>query len=259
MLTTSLNYRLIADSLPQRLDATAKTPPVAREIAYYLSNIGNVRSLNDFVGDRRIFEFAMRAHGLNDMTYAKAFIRKVLEGGIDSSDGLASRLADPRYREFAETFNFARYGTATTAFDRTQQGTVDRYTRQILETSAGQDNEGVRLALYFQRKAPQIRSLTGLLADRALLKVTQTTFNLPASMSTLSLEKQTLMIEQHLNIDDLRTPERLTRLLDRFTNMWDVANGNPTNTSAAVNLVLGRPVSLSLDLLGKLQTLRSKG
>ncbi len=259
MLTTSSIYRTIADSLPRRLDAAAKNPPAAREIAFYLANIGNVRSINDLVENRRVFEFAMRAHGLNDMTYAKAFIRKVLEGGINSRDGLATRLADPRYREFAETFNFVRYGTATTAFERTQQGTVDRYTQQLLETSAGQDNEGVRLALYFQRKAPKLHSLTGLLADRALLKVVQTAFGLPTSMSTLSLEKQILMIEQHVNIDDLRTPQRLTRMLDRFTNMWDIGNRNPTSTSAAVNLVLGRPVSLSPDVLGKLQNLRSRG
>ena len=67
------------------------------------------------------------------MTYAKAFMRKVLNEGVDSSDAFANQLADSRYRDFADTFNFKRYGETTTIFDRTRQGTVDKYVRQMLE------------------------------------------------------------------------------------------------------------------------------
>ena len=91
------------------------------------------------------------------MTYAKAFMRKVLTEGIDKRDSFANRLADTRYREFVETFNFARYGDDhDRSSTRTRQGTVDRYVRQTLEEDAGAQNEGVRLALYFERKAPSI-------------------------------------------------------------------------------------------------------
>ena len=138
---------------------------MARETAYYLDNIKNVKSIDDFLADDRVFAYAMKAFGLQDMTYAKAFMRKVLTEGIADSDSFANKLADKRYREFADTFNFAEFGTTTTIFDVTRQGTVDRYVRQTLEEDAGGKDEGVRLALYFERKAADLTSPFSILAD----------------------------------------------------------------------------------------------
>jgi hypothetical protein len=100
----------------------------------------------------------MKAHGLGDMTYAKAFMEKVLEEGVDAIS-FANSLSDKRYAEFAKTFNFKAFGEATTSFTKTQQGVVDKYLRQTLEEQAGDENQGVRLALYFQRKAETIDEL----------------------------------------------------------------------------------------------------
>ena len=94
-------------NLTRSLKAAADKPQVARETAYYLDNIEKVKSIDDFLADDRIFAYAMKAFGLGDMTYAKAFMRKVLTEGIASSDTFANKLADKRYREFADTFNFA--------------------------------------------------------------------------------------------------------------------------------------------------------
>ena len=156
MLTTLASYTLISSNLTRSLDNVADRPQVARETEYYLAHIEDVKSIDDFLADKRLFAYAMKAFGLSDLTYAKALMRKVLVEGIDESDSLANTLTDLRYRDFAETFNFVRYGEATTVFDRTRQGTVDRYVQQTLEEDAGAQNEGVRLALYFQRKASSI-------------------------------------------------------------------------------------------------------
>ena len=170
MSTTISSYQLVAADLPRALDTARSKPVVAREAEYYLAHIQEVKSIEDFLGDHRLFAFAMKAFGLEDMTYAKAFMRKVLAEGVDSNDAFARKLADTRYRDFAETFNFQRYGRDGTVFDRTRQGTVDRYVRQVMEEDAGSQNEGVRLALYFQRKAPTLTSAYGILADAALLR-----------------------------------------------------------------------------------------
>ncbi len=151
MLTTSASYGSINANLTRSLQAAAAKPQVVRETAYYLDNIGKVKSVDDFLGNDRIFAYAMKAFGLQDMTYAKAFMRKVLTEGIAESDSFANKLADRRYREFADAFNFAQFGATATIFDSTRQGTVDRYVRQTLEEDAGSRDEGVRLALYFDR------------------------------------------------------------------------------------------------------------
>jgi len=261
VLTALANYRLITENMNRTLETTAAKPDVARQTEYYLSNIGKVDSIDDLLGDYQLFSYAMKAHGLEEMTYAKAFMRKVLEGGIDNDDSFANSLADQRYRNFAETFNFARYDTATTTFGRTQQGTVDKFLRQTVEEDAGAQNEGVRLALYFERKAPDIENVYELLADPALLKVTQTLFGLSASTGALDIDRQADMIASRLDIEDLKDPKKLEELLTRFTAQWEMQNGSSFSAQSAATILIGgnQQFGISSDLLASIQNLRLGG
>lgn len=256
MLTTAASYQMIANDLSRSLDTTARRPEVARETAYYLENIGKVDSIDEFIGDARLFAYAMKAFGLADMTYARAFIRKVLAEGIDDPHSFANRLADPRYRELAETFNFERYGAATTAFGRTQQGIVDKHVRQTLEEDAGRQNQGLRLALYFQRKAPAVSSAYDILADRALLTVVQTALGLPPAMAVADIDRQAEVIARRLDVRDFQTPAKLQDFLNRFLGLSDLVN--PVSHQSPAAFLIGGPIEAGLgpDLLASLQMLK---
>ena len=259
MLTTLAGYTLIAADLPRSLDNVAAKPQVSRETEYYLSHIEDVKSVDDFLADKRLFSYAMKAFGLGDLTYAKALMRKVLVEGIDKRDSFANTLSDPRYREFAEAFNFARYGETTTVFDRTRQGTVDRYIRQTLEEDAGAQNEGVRLALYFERKAPTVTSALGILADAALLKVVHTALGISPATAVMDIDKQAEMIARRLDIDDLKDPEKIASFLDRFASLWDLGNASSTPASPALLFAQPRELGVGADLLASLQNLKLGG
>lgn len=239
MIATYSQYSMITRDLDRSITQVKTSPPISREIAYYRENIGNVKSIDDFVADRRLFDFAMKAFGLGEMSYAKAFMAKVLEGGIDDSESLANTLADKKYRDFAETFNFARHGEITTTFTRAGEGVVDSYLRQTLEENAGDDNEGVRLALYFERKAPKIETAYDILADSALAKVVRTWLGLPDSVAFLDIDKQKEMIESRIDLADFQDPVKLTEFVQRFTAMWDMTNDTTEETSGIVALVSG--------------------
>lgn len=252
MTTSFAIYQSIATRLPKALERVATLPEVQTESRRYLSRIGQIKSVDDFLSDDRTYRFAMRAFGLDDMIYAKGFVKRLLADGVDNSKSLANRLADPRYREFAEAFNFARYGATTTAFSRTQQGTVDRFVRQKLETDAGAINEGARLALYFQRKAEQVKSPYALLADRALLKVTQVALGLPESSSAASIDRQATRISARLDMADLQNAAKLNKFLQRFTALWDLQS--PASGAAASTALPGdgtQDVSTLTNALGQ--------
>ncbi len=257
MLTTIASFSLIARDLDRSLEITSQQPLVSRETEYYLENISKVTSANEFINDDRLFRYAMSAHGLSDMSYAKAFMRKVLEEGVDASDSFANNLADRRYRDFATTFNFARYGETATAFTRTQQGTVDLYIRQTLETDAGAENQGVRLALYFQRKAPELTSVYGILADRALLEVVQTALNIPPEVSFQDLDRQAEAIGKRLDIEDFKDPEKMGRFLEQFSALWDINSPQSSNANVP-SISIGTPLQfgLSSSLLTQIQGLK---
>ncbi|MBL3684264.1 hypothetical protein F2981_09170 [Sinorhizobium meliloti] len=70
--TTYTSYRLITADLTKSLERVSAQPDVARETEYYLSKIGSIKTLTHFFADSRLYNYAMKAHGLEDMAYAKA-------------------------------------------------------------------------------------------------------------------------------------------------------------------------------------------
>lgn len=259
MLGTVSKYQQIAQNMERSLTAIAQRPDTKREAGNYLSEIRSIKSIDDFLKNDRVFKFAMTAFGLKDMIFGKAFIRKVLTEGVDGEKSFALQLADPRFREFAETFNFARYGSATTAFERTQQGTVDRYLRIELEADAGKVDDGLRLALYFQRKASSVTSIYGVMADSALYKVVQTALGLPAAYSSTDIDTQAAYLRTRIDVADFKDPVKLENFITRFTAKWQAAMA-PSRLDVP-QLSLSRPLLSSFDnsLLLSMQLLRAPG
>ncbi|MGO4707439.1 DUF1217 domain-containing protein [Microvirga sp. 2MCAF38] len=256
MLTTFTSYKLITKDLQKSLARTASDPIVARDTKYYRENIGKVKSIDGFLGDQRLYSYAMKAYGLEDMTYAKAFMRKVLTEGIDDKTSFANRLSDERYTALAGAFNFKRYGELTTSLEGAQQETVDNYMRQSLELTAGEEDQGVRLALYFQRKAADISGPFDILADPALLQVVQTTLGLPQGGN---VDAQAAMIKHRIDIESLKDPKEVERFLQRFATMWEAEN----NVSSAPVMTLFNSADsssgLDVDLLMSLQRIKFGG
>jgi hypothetical protein len=257
MLNTYTSYQLIAKDIPKAIDQVESQPVVKRDTDYYLANIGNVKTIDDFVKDTRLFTYAMKAFGLGDMAYAKAFMVKALKEGVSDPDSFANKLSDKRYADFVKTFNFAAYGTSAPLFPAAQQGTVDKYMRQTLEENAGQTNQGVRLALYFQRKAPDINNWYDVLADTALSSVVRTALGLPDSIATADIDKQAQMFEQKLDIADFKDPDKLNTFLTRFTSLWEI--NNPTSTvQTSISVLYSQPTTagISTDLMMAMQKLK---
>lgn len=257
MLSTIASYQQISNNLDRSLEQTLHQPDVARDTDYYMTNISKVTSIDDFIGDYRLFSYAMKAFGLSDMTYAKAFMRKVLTEGVTEATSFANKLSDPRYQQFAAAFDFAGQGEDATKATAAQSGTVEKYVRQSLEEDAGNDNQGVQLALYFARKAPSITSMYQILADPALLKVAQTALGISEMTGAADIDKQVAMFSKSIDITDFQDPDKLQRFLQRFSAMWETENGQATSTSAA-SILIGKPVEMgiSVDMLTSLQNLK---
>ncbi|MGY2050569.1 DUF1217 domain-containing protein [Methylobacterium sp. JK268] len=389
MTSTFTSYQIIARNLPASLQRTAAEPEVARDTAYYQANIGKVKSIDDLFNDQQLYSYAMKAYGLEDMTYAKAFMRQVVEGGADDPSSFANRLADPRYVAFARAFDFTKGaasasgsdpavnadgsvtpaqtavldgtvsvpattdfsgtnetsftltsrlddsttrsvsitlnaatlaghvsdlahvtpdeivsainaqitasgtdGLAGTAYARigatgeiyfrtsgaqppgvgaaiaaggsvrtleldnaplsaTTQSAVDigfgtaippdaqaktvtdAYLQQTLEDEAGQDDTGVRLALYFSRTAPTVTSAYGILGDAALSQVVNTVLGLPTSSGATSsdqLDQLAQEIGQKVDITSFQDPTKLNSFVERFAALWDAQNSNGSDS-----------------------------
>ncbi|PVB62707.1 DUF1217 domain-containing protein [Labrenzia sp. 011] len=264
MINTLTQVQLVRSNMERSLKAVEADPTVERQTEYYRENIRNIKSIDDFLADDQIYNYAMTAMGLEDMIYAKAFMRKVLEEGVTESSSFANQLVDTRYKEFAETFNFENYGETTTSFTRTQEGIVEKYHRQALEVSEGEQNQGVRLALYFERKAPEITNAYEVLADAALAETVYTALGLPDAFAMGDIDKQAAYLEEQLDFEKISSdPDYLADFLTRFSALYDLSNGTQTTQSAALS-VLGTTTSngvvqMGESLLASIQNFRLGG
>jgi hypothetical protein len=259
MLTTTVSYRLITKDIDKSLETTSKEGPVALETRYYLDHIGSVKSIDDLLKDYRLFNYAMKAFNLEDLGQARAFMKKVVNEGVDDPKSFANKLNDPRFTAFAKTFNFKTYGDATTQSSVAQQGVVDRYVRQTLENEAGADNQGVRLALYFQRQAATVKSPYDLLADPALWQVMKTTFGFPDEMANAGIEQQAAAVLARVSISDLHDPAKLDKLITRFTATWDATQVTTIDPVLGLFNAQSDSPSIDLDLIVTLNSLRHGG
>jgi hypothetical protein len=259
MLSTSATFRLISANLDRSLATTRAQASVALESRYYLDHIGNVKSVDDFLKDRRLFTFAMKAFGLDDMLQAGGFMRKILNEGVADPKAFANRLTDKRFAVLARVFNFEALGESATQGAHVRQGVVDRYVRQALESQAGSENEGVRLALYFQREAPAVKSAYGLLADPALWQVVKTAFGFPDEMANAPVEKQAAAVLARMSLDDLTDPTKLDRLINRFTAVWDATNATQADPVLALFNQDAAAQSVDLETIIAMKSLKYGG
>lgn len=227
------------------------------ETNYYLGRISDVQSIDELMADKRLLNFALTAYGIDPVFEPPARVRQMLEGGVSDPKSPANQLTDKSYVAFVTAFNFAEYGEAATTRTSAQLPSIDKFLRQTLEENAGRENEGVRLALYFERKAEGLTNFYEILADPALAKVVRTSLSLPDSFASADIDRQVKLFEEKLDIADFADPEKLGKFLTRFTSMWEV--NNPTApVQAQISVLFSQPVEfgVSTDVLFAIQSMK---
>ncbi len=66
MTTTTSTYLAVSQNLTRYQTMTADQPAVKTASDYYAANIGNVTSIQDFVGNYRLLSYALDAYGLGN-------------------------------------------------------------------------------------------------------------------------------------------------------------------------------------------------
>lgn len=260
MVSTSARYQIITTNLTRTKALIEKDPVVKRETDYYNATIKTIKTIDEFIKNDRVFKYAMKAYGLEDMAYGKALIKKLLQEGISNPLSMANKMSNPLYKEFAKAFDFAGKGAEATSAASATTEAVQRYVQQTLEQQEGKDNQGVQLALYFKRKASSVTTTMGVLADKALLKFVQTTFSIPEAASRADLDIQVRNLEKFLNVKDLQDPKKVDKLIQRFNAMWDMKNASSVTMSPVLTLFnQSNEQGMSIDLMMSIAKLRLGG
>jgi hypothetical protein len=235
MTTTLSAYLTVENHLSQWQKLAANAPAVQTATKYFEQNIGSVTSAKQLVANPRLFDYAMTAFGLGDRIYAKGLMQKVLEQGVTSSTALANTLNNTNILAFAEAFDFADNGSATTASSSLVDQVVGKYVENSLETSQGQQNPGVQLALYFQAQAPNVTSVYQILADKNLLSVVQTALGISPMTAAEPIDTQANMLTSQLKLSDFQDTAKLQKFIERFCDQYDANNNTPGATTSSAS------------------------
>jgi hypothetical protein len=235
-LSTLSSYLSVSQNIARYQKMTAADPVVKNASDYYRTNIGRVKSIGEFVGNYRLLSYALAAYGLGDHVADKALVARVLQGGVSSSKSLANTLSDPRWKIFAKAFDFVGKGASSVSSDAAVKATASAYVENELEINQGVGNVAVQLALYFKRVAPTISSSYSVLGDKNLLQVAQTVLKLPA-LATGDLDKQAKVLDRMMPIKDLKDPDKLEKLIERFTAMYDLTYGPGSSATSGLTAV----------------------
>ncbi|NNU17409.1 DUF1217 domain-containing protein [Parvularcula sp. ZS-1/3] len=207
-----------------------------REIQYFRENISKVATAEDLLADERLYRFALTAFDLESQVDSRALVKKVLDEGVDDENGLANKLVDKKFRDFAAAFRLAEDGDLKTRNPNFVDDVIEKFKRVKVEDGAGEDNIGVRLAAYFDRKANNLNSWFQILGDRALREVVFTALDLPDEMQKTNPDKLAEIFEKRLKLEDLNNPQERQKFIQRFTLLYDIKNGAPGFASNTLSL-----------------------
>lgn len=234
------------------------------EAKYYSTQMQKVESVKEFLSDPRLVAFVLAANGIDPESVDAEFMAKIFTSNLDDPKSFVNQQADRSYRKIVASFNFNADGKVERQDDAQIQSrrgiyeTLDSHVRQKLEEEAGNDNAGVRLALYFERKAETISSAYDILADDALFAVFKTLYQLPDEVGSADIDAQADMINRHLEIKDLQDPEKVSKMIVKFSVLYDLDNQSSTDPALSVLTGSGSG-GISADLMMSLSQLRTGG
>jgi len=254
-------WRFLNDSLETQEKLFNSSPDISRDVDYFNENIGDIKTLDDLMGDRRILKVALGAFGLGDEINKGAFVRKVLEEGTEDRSAFAVRLNNSDYLDMARTFDFS--SGELTLSDSQRANITKQYQEETFEVSLGEVDNSMRLALNFQRDIAEIAD-QGLSENAGWFKVMgsvplrtvfESAFNMPSGFAQLDIDRQKELLSDKANslfggksVDIFKDPEVIETTIRRYLLQEQVANGPTANTpgSAALSILTGGTSSASI-------------
>ncbi len=93
------------------------------------------------------------------------------------------------------------------------------------EKAMGEDNAGLREALYFVRNAAKVTTVVGLMEDKAMTAVVRGALGLPESFGLLSFDQQKTMLTQRLDITKLQDTKEVAKMAQRYIALTTTPSG----------------------------------
>lgn len=248
-----VGWQFLQRTYDQQFSAFNQSLELKRDTDYFVEKIGDVKTAEDLVSDRRLLTVALGAFGLQDDIENRFFIEKMLSDGTTASDALANRFSDSRYRDFSAAFGLGPGeipGSLTPGF---AADIVSRFQANSFEIATGNQDETMRIALYGERTLPDVVAGAGserqkwfsIMAQPPLRQMFETALGLPEAFGQADIDFQLGVFqdrsERLLGVSDpseFSDPDQLDRLVTTFLARSQLNTSGAGASGAAIALTL---------------------
>ncbi|MFB9148528.1 DUF1217 domain-containing protein [Roseovarius ramblicola] len=191
-------WALLSRTIGRQTALFNAAPALRRDTDHFRQSIAGIESAADLVSDRRLLRVALGAFGLQDDIDSRAFVRAIIEQGTGEREALANRLADDRYRAFAEAFGHLSGDGGGPPPPGFGARIVEQFRRREFEVAVGEQDGALRLALNADRELAALAAEGGsdnalwfrILGTPPLRETFETALGLPQSFAGLDLDRQ---------------------------------------------------------------------
>lgn len=248
-----VGWRFLQRTYDAQFETYSASAVRQRESEYFLENIGKVRSVEDLVSDRRLLQVALGAFGLQQDLDNRFFIQKVLSDGTRADDALANRLADSRYRDFADAFGFGPGELRQNGSPDAMKKIAEASLVAGFEIAVGDVDDTMRIALFTQHALAEIASQDGsenrkwfdLMGSPPLRNMMETALGLPATFAQLDIDKQLEVFQDRLHrltgssdLSQFSNADAIEKLTDTYLARSQIAQIQATVSPAQTALIL---------------------
>lgn len=245
-------WKFLQNTLETQTETFNKSSDLQLDIDYFNENVGDVETLDDLMGDRRLLKVALGAFGLGEEINKGAYVRKILEEGTADSSSFANRLANTDYLALASNFAVDSEGNLSVS-DNLKSLVVESYQERTFEVEVGNIDNSLRLAMNFKREIDTFAD-KGLSQDAGWFRVlgsvpmrtiVEGAFNLPSEFSALDVDKQVEILADKAQqrfgdktIDVFADPEIVEDMINQYLLREQINNGPSASTPGMAALSL---------------------
>lgn len=199
----NLGWSFLKRTREAQQEAFETSSAIVRNTDYFREKIGEIRSAEELVADRRLLSVALGAFGLDDDIDNRFFIRKVLEEGTLDEESFANRLSDRRYFALSEAFGF-HFSPPSTVISSFPDKIIEQYRTRQFEVAVGEQDDGMRLALGLAREMAALaeRDLSEdaawftIMGTPPVREVFQTALGLPREFGAVDIDRQLAVLKE---------------------------------------------------------------
>jgi hypothetical protein len=214
--------------------ATAVQPTVQRAVDAFRAGVAGAKTVDQMLSNPAVMQVLLTANGLGDQVAYTAMAKRALTSDLADPKSLANQMADTRWKQVAQTYNFAAKGLSVIQDSKVIDTIANAYAEVTWRQALDKTTPGLSNALAFRQSASTITSVDQILGDPVLREVVTVALGVPKQIALQPLEAQEKAISSRLDLTKFKD----SKYVESFTQRYLIAAGNnaASGTGGATDL-----------------------